>query len=79
MTPKRVVLLVSVLLFGIFIRQNARGVEVRFLLWKTGASRSLVLLGTFLVGLAGGRLSRWALEMHRESSKNVNPQEAVRP
>ena len=73
MTPRRIALLVSVLLFGIFIGQNAQMVEVRFLFWKTAASRSLVLLGTFLVGIAGGWLFRWALEKHRESSKNVNP------
>ena len=73
MTPKRIVLLVSVLLFGIFIGQNAQVIEVGFLFWKTAASRSLVLLGTFVVGLAGGWLARWALEKHRESSKKVNP------
>jgi putative membrane protein len=69
MTPRRVVLLVSVLLFGIFIGQNAQVVEVRFLFWKGAASRSLVLLGTFLVALAGGWLAKWAVEKHRESSK----------
>ena len=73
MTPKRVVLLVSVLLFGIFVGQNAQVVEVRFLFWETGASRSLVLLGTFLVGLAGGWLAKWAVQKHRESSKKINP------
>jgi len=73
MTPRRIALLVSILLFGIFVAQNAQVVELRFLFWKTAASRSLVLLGTFLVGLAGGWLSRWALEKHGESSKKVNP------
>jgi len=59
-----------------FIGQNAQVVELRFLFWKTAASRPLVLLGTFLVGLAGGWLSSWALEKHRESSKKVNLYEA---
>ena len=73
MTPRRIALLVSILVFGIFIVQNAQVVELRFLFWKTAASRSLVLLGTFLVGMAAGWLAKWALEKHRESSKKVNP------
>lgn len=69
MTPKRIGLLVSILLFAIFVGQNAQVVELRFLFWKTAASRSIVLLGTFLVGLAAGWLAKWAFEKHRESSK----------
>jgi putative membrane protein len=69
MTPKRIALLVSILLFAIFVGQNAQVVELRFLFWKTAASRSIVLLGTFLVGLAAGWLGKWAFEKHRESSK----------
>ena len=72
MTPRRVALLVCILLFGIFVGQNAQVVELRFLFWKTAASRSLVLLGTFLLGLIGGWLSRWAVEKHRELSEKVN-------
>lgn len=67
MTAKYVALLVIVLIFAIFIVQNAQVVEVRFLFWKAQASRSLVLLGTLLLGLIVGWLSRWAREKHAES------------
>jgi putative membrane protein len=58
MTPKRVVFLVLALLFATFIVQNAQVVEVRFLFWSTQASRALVLLGTFALGLIVGWVSR---------------------
>ena len=67
MTAKYVALLVIVLIFAIFIVQNAQVVEVRFLFWKAQASRSLVLLGTLLLGLIVGWLSRWAREKRSES------------
>jgi uncharacterized integral membrane protein len=59
MTPKRVVILVAALLFATFVAQNAEVVEVEFLFWKTRASRALVLLGTFAVGLVVGWLTGW--------------------
>ena len=67
MTAKYIALLVIVLLFAIFIVQNAQVVEVRFLFWKAQASRALVLLGTLLLGLIVGWLSRWLREKHPES------------
>ena len=67
MTAKYVALLVIVLIFAIFIVQNAQVVEVRFLFWKAQASRSLVLLGTLLLGLIVGWLYRWTREKHSES------------
>jgi len=57
MTPKRIALLVVGLLFAIFVAQNAQVVEVHFLFWRTAASRALVLLGTFVLGLVLGWLS----------------------
>ncbi|MFH1672964.1 MAG: LapA family protein [Pseudomonadota bacterium] len=57
MTPKRVVFLVILFLFALFIIQNAQVVEVRFLFWKAQASRALVLLGTFILGLVAGWLT----------------------
>ena len=65
MTFKYIALIVVVLLFAIFIIQNVQVVEVSFLFWKAQASRSLVLLGTFLLGLIGGWLSRWVVEKRR--------------
>lgn len=59
MTLQRVVFLVILFLFALFIIQNAQVVEVRFLFWKAQASRSLVLLGTFILGLIAGWLTGW--------------------
>ncbi len=67
MIPKRVALLVVLLLFAVFVAQNAQVVELRFLFWKTQASRSLVLLGTLTVGLIAGFFSGWALKKKRGS------------
>ena len=64
MTPKRIVFLVLGLLFATFIIQNSEVVQVRFLFWGAQASRALVLLGAFilgvLVGWASGRVTRRA-------------------
>ena len=68
MTPKRIALLVCLLLFAIFVAQNAQVVEVQFIFWKTQASRALVLLGTLVLGLAAGWIWRWAGERHQKGS-----------
>jgi putative membrane protein len=72
MTPKRIVFLVIALLFATFVFQNAQVVEVRFLFWKTEASRALILLGTFLFGLIVGCLAIWIRKKDRKSSENDN-------
>lgn len=54
MTAKRIFFLVLGVLFATFIVQNADVVQVRFLFWSAQASRALVLLGTFIVGLIVG-------------------------
>ncbi|MFC1896872.1 lipopolysaccharide assembly protein LapA domain-containing protein [Thermodesulfobacteriota bacterium] len=51
-----------------FILQNYHVVELRFLFWKTQVSRSLVLLGTFILGLLAGWLS------HRLRKKDDKPE-----
>ena len=58
MTAKRATIMVVCLLFTIFILQNAYPVEVRFLFWKTTASRAIVLIATFCAGLVIGWLTR---------------------
>ena len=62
MTPKRIVFLVLGLLFATFIVQNSDVVQVRFLFWGTQASRALVLLGAFILGVivgwVAGRVTR---------------------
>jgi uncharacterized integral membrane protein len=54
MTPKRIVFLVLGLLFATFIVQNAEVVQVRFLFWSAQASRAIILLGTFVLGIIVG-------------------------
>jgi len=65
MTPKRVALLVVFFLFAIFVVQNVEVMEVRFLFWRTGASRALVLVSTFGLGLLVGWLMLWLRKPER--------------
>jgi uncharacterized integral membrane protein len=67
MTPKRIALIIIAILFAVFILQNAQVVEVRFLFWGTEASRAIVLLVTFFLGLVSGWLSGWK---HKKPAKN---------
>ena len=57
MTPKRIVFLVLGLLFATFIVQNAEVVQVRFLFWSAQASRAIVILATFVLGIIVGWVS----------------------
>ena len=57
MTPKRIAFLVLGLLFATFIIQNSDVVQVRFLFWGAQASRALVLLGSFILGVVVGWVS----------------------
>ena len=52
------IILLSVLLVLaiIFVLQNTQVVEVRFFFWTVSMSRSLVLLGTLVIGLFAGWL-----------------------
>jgi hypothetical protein len=65
MTPKRVALLVVFFLFAIFVVQNVEVMEVRFFFWRTGASRALVLVSTFGLGLLAGWLMMWLRKPER--------------
>ena len=66
MTPKRIVFLVLGLLFATFVVQNADVVQVRFLFWSAQASRAIVLLGAFVLGIIVGWVSGRVLK--KESS-----------
>ena len=57
MTPKRIVFFILGLLFATFIVQNAEVVQVRFLFWSAQASRAIILLGTFILGVIVGYVS----------------------
>ena len=72
MTPKRVALIIIAILFAVFILQNAQVVEVRFLFWGTEASRAIVLLVTFFLGLASGWLSGWKQKKPAEKKTTYN-------
>ncbi|MBU0986076.1 MAG: LapA family protein [Proteobacteria bacterium] len=67
MTPKRIALIIIAILFAVFILQNAQMVEVRFLFWGTEASRAIVLLVTFFLGLVTGWLTVWK---HKKPAEN---------
>jgi uncharacterized integral membrane protein len=72
MSPKGIVLLVVGLLFALFVIQNAQVVEVRFLFWKTQASRALILLATLAFGIAAGWLTAWMRQQEHEQEKKQN-------
>ncbi len=57
MSVKSITIIALLFLFALFVVQNAQVVEVRFLLWKTEASRAIVLLVTFGAGMLAGWLS----------------------
>ena len=57
MTPKRIVFLVLGLLFATFVVQNAEVVQVRFLFWSAQASRAIIILSTFVLGIIVGWVS----------------------
>jgi len=69
MTVKRIVFLVIGSVFAVFVLQNAQVVEVRLFFWTAQASRALVLIGTFILGLFAGWLSGLLLRKERESDE----------
>ena len=71
MTVKHFVFLAIGLLFVVFVLQNAQVVEVRFFFWTAQASRALVLIGTFILGLFAGWLSSLLRRRERESEEKV--------
>ena len=72
MTLKRIILIIIAILFAVFILQNAQVVQVRFLLWGTEASRAIVLLVTFFLGLVSGWLSGWKQKKSAEDKPKPN-------
>ena len=55
---KTVIFMILAALILIFVIQNTQVVETRFLVWTISMSRSLLLLGTFIVGVVAGWLLR---------------------
>jgi uncharacterized integral membrane protein len=57
---KTIVFSILTALVIVFVIQNTQIVEFRFLAWKVSMSRALLLLGTFIIGIVVGWLSRSA-------------------
>jgi len=55
-TANRIIIFVLIFIFAVFVAQNAVTVEVRLLFWSVEASRAIVLLITFVLGMAAGAL-----------------------
>jgi putative membrane protein len=55
---KTVIFVILAVLILLFVIQNTQVVETRFLVWTISMSRSLLLLGTFIVGVVAGWLLR---------------------
>ena len=65
---QRVVVIAFFVIFIVFILQNTQVVEVRFWFWKTQASRALILLITFAVGMGFG----WLINFWRKALARTN-------
>jgi putative membrane protein len=55
---KTIVFVILAVLVLLFVIQNTQVVETRFLVWTISMSRSLLLLGTFIIGVIAGWLMR---------------------
>jgi putative membrane protein len=55
---KTIVFVILAVLILLFVIQNTQVVETKFLVWTISMSRSLLLLGTFIVGVIAGWLLR---------------------
>jgi uncharacterized integral membrane protein len=55
---KTIVFVSLAVLILLFVIQNTQVVETRFLIWTISMSRSLLLLGTFIIGVIAGWLLR---------------------
>jgi len=53
---KTIVFVILAVLIFLFVIQNTQVVETRFLVWTISMSRSLLLLGTFIIGVIAGWL-----------------------
>ena len=56
MSLHRIFILALIIFFAVFVAQNAMTVEVRLLFWHLEASRAIVLLITFIIGMGAGAL-----------------------
>ena len=69
MTSKPIAVIVILFIFAIFIVQNAEVVRVNLLFWSTEASRALVLLITFILGMIAGWISSFLFKKKQEEHR----------
>lgn len=67
MNTKLIVAIVVLFIFAVFIVQNAQVVMVSFFFWKIEASRAIVLMATFVLGLFTG----WIMTQLLRKSKST--------
>ncbi len=69
MNATLVIAIVVLFIFAVFVFQNAQVVTASFLFWKIEASRAIVLMVTFVIGLFTG----WIFpKMFRKSKKDLS-------
>ncbi|MBT8100074.1 MAG: LapA family protein [Gammaproteobacteria bacterium] len=68
MKLRLILTLVLLLIVGIFMVQNAALVEIRFLFWQFGISRSLLVMLMLLIGVVIGWFTRAMYRIARSSS-----------
>ena len=69
MNIKLVSVIILLFLFALFVVQNAQVVTVGFLFWKIEASRAIVLMITFVLGLASGWITA---QFFRKKDRRLN-------
>ena len=81
MNIRKVATIVFALLYAVFVLQNTKLVEVRFLFWSTQISRALVLASTFILGFVSGRLWSWIRRKQAEAieAEATVPTESEQP
>lgn len=75
MNPRFITFIAVLLVFTIFVLQNSETVKVDFLFWQTESSRAVVLLLTFIAGLATGCLATWHYKL-KQNKLNLKDPEA---
>ena len=70
MNIKLILVVVILFLFALFVVQNAQVVTVGFLFWKIEASRAIVLMVTFVLGLFSGWLMTQFFKKKRTAGDN---------
>ena len=71
MNIKLVLVMAVLFIFAVFIVQNAQVVMVNFLFWKIEASRAIVLMVTFVLGLFTGWVMTKILEKKNRANNRI--------